>query len=1306
MRTSWGWALLSLWIATAAWADPGYYTKLDDWPSTRIAAREKLFAFEAEEAKLAKEPTEALSDWHSAGPFFAPKGQEAYQLAFGPEQAVDLTGPMDDGRGKQIPWVPRPDWQDGKVWDLPSGDHSATYLHRTVTVLKEREVPFFLGSDDSFEFFVDGQRLAGKLVPRGAAPNQDKVTVKLAAGEHSVLFKIVNLTGGYAFYFSTDIKPADIGAKRREELVRLVRRDFPEVAEEIDWETSDGIWAADWPAGRSDQLTARYAGATRGEAWQKKVAEQKTLADARQTYLASRKTDSARTDLDLVNVGNVKLAIADLTATYRERYPNGPRYAQQIAAAADEAARLVARAETADSAAVGPAVEAVAKLLALRREALLANPLLEFDKLLVVKRRGGIGLPQNWQGNSSIPTKGYDNEFAVLSLRHPDAPLQTLYKPDDDRFVGDLNLHWDGDRLLFSMPTKKSVWQVWELGLGGGEPALVTHDEQPDVQNFDGCYLPDGRVIYCSTAPFQGVPCVTGSDKVSLLYLLDRETGHVRQLTFDQDHSWDPTVMPNGRVVYTRWEYSDSPHYFTRILFQMNPDGTNQAEFYGSNSYWPNSMFYCRPVPGHATEVATIVSGHHGERRAGELLLLDPAKGRREAAGVVQRLLDRGKPVEPIIADQLVRDVWPKFLHPAPLSSKYFLVAGRLAEGEMNAIWLVDAFDNMVLVRAEPGYNLLEPVPVEKTPTPPVIPDKVDLSRTDATVYMADVYAGPGLAGVPRGTVKQLRVYSYHFAYNQMGGHINIGIDGPWDVHRILGTVPVHEDGSARFTVPANTPIAVQPLDARGRALQLMRSWMTAMPGEQLSCIGCHESQNSTPPSRYTIASTGEADAIRKWRGEPRGFSFPREVQPVLDRFCIECHDGRQAQPSLVDDGTVDARNFSKPYDALHAYVRRPGPESDYHLQIPGEFLADTSPLIQMLEKGHHGVALDVEGWDRLTTWIDLNVPCHGTWTEHKQIAGNYQDRRLAMQVAYTNQPVDLEQIVPTLIGWQSPPPRRTVTQPQPAPKIDGWPFQAGELERRTVDVGEGLTIELVRIPAGNYVMGRGDGPDDEGPPHPVTIDRSFWMATREITNAIYAQFDPDHDSAYISETNKDQTRRGVPVNGPQQPVVRVSWQDAEAFCEWLSEKAGLAFELPTEAQWEWACRAGTATPFWFGDVSTSFAPYANLADAQVMKLARANSPKWMPRIETVDDGAEVSRDVGSYEANPWGLYDMIGNVAEWTASPYGKYGGPLDDRLRVVRGGSWYDKPGTITASWRWRYAPWSGVYNVGFRPIAAAGE
>ena len=162
--------------------------------------------------------------------------------------------------------------------------------------------------------------------------------------------------------------------------------------------------------------------------------------------------------------------------------------------------------------------------------------------------------------------------------------------------------------------------------------------EEPDADNYDACYLPNGRILFCSTRCFQGVPCVGGGNTVANLFLMDADGGNTRQLCFDQDHNWCPTVLNNGRVLYSRWEYSDAPHYFTRLLFHMNPDGTGQMEYYASNSMWPNSMFYARPIPNHPTKIVAVISGHHGVPRMGELLMFDPARGRREATGVVQRI--------------------------------------------------------------------------------------------------------------------------------------------------------------------------------------------------------------------------------------------------------------------------------------------------------------------------------------------------------------------------------------------------------------------------------------------------------------------------------------------------------------------------------------------------------------------------------------------------------------------------------------------------------------------------------------------
>jgi len=225
--------------------------------------------------------------------------------------------------------------------------------------------------------------------------------------------------------------------------------------------------------------------------------------------------------------------------------------------------------------------------------------------------------------------------------------------------------------------------------------------------------------------------------------------------------------------------------------------------------------------------VAGIVTGHHGTHRSGRLLLVDPARGRHEADGVVQEIPGWGKKVEPIVADRIVDGVWPQLLHPLPLSEKYFLVAMKSTADSLWGIYLADVFDNLTLVTEVEDAALLQPIPVQPRLGVPVMADKIDPQRTDATVLLGDVYHGPGLAGVPRGQVKQLRVISYYWSSRGMGGLLgSIGMDGPWDIKRVLGTVPVESDGSAHFRIPANKPITLQPLDAEGKALQLKRTWI------------------------------------------------------------------------------------------------------------------------------------------------------------------------------------------------------------------------------------------------------------------------------------------------------------------------------------------------------------------------------------------------------------------------------------------------------------------------------------------------
>jgi formylglycine-generating enzyme required for sulfatase activity len=1150
------------------------------------------------------------------------------------------------------------------------------------------------------------------------------------------------------------------GGSKRDGLWTLLRRDFsdPESRRQMAWERQDNLWAQDWPFGTVGALAQRYAAATRapltGRARQQaaSAARAADLEAVRKLYYRSRHIDDAVRRWKDANLQSLRLAVEDLVQTHGARYPKGPEYLRRIAEI--QTAVADARKPGDQAADLERFADAVERFEALRTEALLANPLLDFDRLLLVKRKDAReikprpplrmpfpndpighlnGLPVNFQSTGVLRQIAFDNEIAVLSPVRPDGRLATLYRPQSPVYVGDLKLHFDAAKLLFSSIGSHDRFQIFEIGVDGAKLRQVTRGEEDDVDNYDACYLPDGRIVFGSSSCFQSVPCERRLDEVAVLHVMHSDGCGVRRVCFDQDHNFYPTMMDDGRILYTRWEYADIAHAFSARLFTMNPDGTQQKAYYASSGYWPNRIFYAKPVPGHATRFLGVISGHHGTARAGELVLFDVAQGRRQAEGVVQRIPGRGRKVEPVMVDGLVDGSWPKFLHPYPLSDKYFLASCQPAPQSRWGIYLVDVFDNMLLLHEEEGGVLFEPVPLRQTPRPRVIPDRVDLASREASVYLLDVYAGGGLQGVPRGTVKKLRLFTYHFNYYGTSGIEDyIGMDGPWDVRRVLGTVPVAEDGSAYFIVPANTPIAVQPLDAEGKALQLMRSWFTAMPGERVSCVGCHEDANRAPPARAG-ALAGAPSRIAPWHGPVRGFSWDREVQPVLDRYCVGCHDGREPAGGKTPPDLRRAAPRKMPasdapfppsFYALRRFVRSPGLEGDPRMLPVADYHADCSPLVKMLRKGHHNVQLNDEAWDRVVTWIDMNAPAYGTWLEiptacNNPTARQCHDRRIESLRRYGRVEGDPE-AVPAAKGQPvtpvMPPPEKATE----AVQLARWPFSADEAARRQagagaatrldVELAAGIKLQLLLIPAGEFLMGDGAGYPDEKPVCKVKIERPFWMGKCEVTNEQYACFDAGHQSGDQGKLWLRWSRGDFqPLNEPRQPVCRVSCDEAGAFCAWLSQRTGRRFTLPTEAQWEWACRAGTDTPLNYGPLGADSSAFANLADASLLRLCQGME-KVRPflAVDPVDDKHTVSAPVGSYRANAWGLSDMHGNVAEWTASAYLPYPFRADDPRhaardvrKAVRGGSWYDRADLARSGCRTSYWPWQRVFDVGFRVV-----
>ncbi|MBN2327070.1 MAG: SUMF1/EgtB/PvdO family nonheme iron enzyme [Candidatus Omnitrophica bacterium] len=1044
-------------------------------------------------------------------------------------------------------------------------------------------------------------------------------------------------------------------------------------------------------------------------------------------------------DVVRFNTGALKQAIEDLINVHGADYANGPEYLRRL----NKILKTIY--STPD--------EQLQQLRSLQRKALLDNPLLKTHKILLVKRTVDdmssfvkLGLPSNHECHSSLNRRGYINEIALLDASQSEIGVKTLFRPKNGGYVGDIDLHWNADKFLFTRSNNEN-WSIWEMNIDGSGLRQVG-DFPKDVDCMDPCYLPDGRIVFGSTASYQSVPCWHGQKWVCNLFLMDSDGSNVRQLCFDQDHDFHPSVLNNGQIVFNRWDYTGINHIFQRELMVMNPDGTGQRAVYGSNSWYPNSLYYPRALPGDPTKLVCIISGYHGVHRMGQLVILDTGKGWYKEDGIVKRISGRGESINPIIRDQLVDSDWPKFLYPYPISDKQFLVSCWENKNSTWKLCLADVYDNVVTIYEKPGAALFEPVLVIKHPIPPCIPDRVKLEQNDAVVYLSNVYRGSGLKGVPKDTIRSLRVFAYHFGYRGLAGPHKIGYGGPWEAMRILGTVPVEKDGSAIFHVPSNTPLSLQALDNEGKAVQLMRSWFTAMPGEYVSCIGCHENPSDAPEPVQSIAARLEPREISPWYGPARGFDFAREVQPVLNHYCVSCHNGKKDSiPDLRSEESIpeyrglkisslgvkrlhpkmseDTQGFIKyspAYDALLPYVRRVGIEDDVTMLIPGEYHADTSELVQMLQQGHKGVVLDPESWDRIVAWIDLNAPCHGTWGDVYPVPDGVGRRRRELQKQYGGPAADFERIPDLPVPLTG----RTALKQNNLPSsqninVEGWPFDKDEAERRqkknnpcefSLELAEGIILSMIFIPAGEFIMGEsGDNA------RKVSIDKPFWMGKYEITNQQYQLFDPHHDSRYYAKRHARSDDQGLSLNDPQQPVVRVSWRQAASFCAWLSKKTGVDFTLPTEEQWEYACSAGTASPLFYGTCDNDFSMWGNMADESFSHGYHRTGLQITGGVEHLDlqgaalsvrqynDGAIVTTNVGNYKPNPWGLYDMHGNASEWTLTPFAT---PISSHdsfkaHKTVKGGSFFDRPERSRTILRIGYPAWQRVFNVGFRVVCS---
>ena len=649
--------------------------------------------------------------------------------------------------------------------------------------------------------------------------------------------------------------------------------------------------------------------------------------------------------------------------------------------------------------------------------------------------------------------------LSVFELDGPFATIRTLLE-DPDGVIRNPDVCYDGTHILFAwkQSDREHDFDLFEMEVSTGQIRQLTSGL--GFADYEGVYLPNGDIVFNSTRCVQTVDC--WFTEVSNLYLCNRDGDYLRRVSFDQVHTNFPTVTEDGRVLYTRWDYNDRGQLFPQPLFQMFPDGTGQTEFYGNNSWFPTTILHARGIPG-TQKVLALATGHHSFQ-AGKLCIIDPALGRQENAGVQLIAPIRETPAERIDAYGQSGDL---FQYPYPLNKTEFLITyhpegwpqrGRPAQfyDPQFGIYWMNVDGDRELLASDPSISCNQPIPLVARTRPHQRPSMVDYRQDTGTFYMQDVYSGRALEGVSRGTIERIRVIALEYRAAGIGqlfgrgaggqGHPSTPIavgNGSWDVKVVLGEADVHADGSAFFEVPARTPVYFQTLDQNGHAVQTMRSWSTLQPGENFSCVGCHDNKNTSPPidARLTLAMQAGAQSLEPFYGPPRGFSFPQEIQPILDRHCIACHHDRsmvlrggsaadEAEPgnalqafSLLGTKNHDPhakRMWSDAYLNLTRYdlheeedvlpleemLALPWRGGDGYEQLsvrifrPHELVnwisaqsvptllppyhagAATSRLMAMLEEGHHDVQLSREEREKLACWIDLLVPYCGDYME------------------------------------------------------------------------------------------------------------------------------------------------------------------------------------------------------------------------------------------------------------------------------------------------------------------------------------
>ena len=841
--------------------------------------------------------------------------------------------------------------------------------------------------------------------------------------------------------------------------------------QEMDWVREDGIWGTDWRQVSFARAAQRYASQVQRPS--SLAGEIKRLARAvkgpadlkpvHERYIRARRYEQL-----LARVEDYKLK--ELRIMIRELCPS-----------ATKARSFIARLEEIEAQAAswtqGPPKRRVfarweKAVEDLRQQVVVTdNALMDFDEIVFVRR---------YTYNSNHYYTEYINSkwkpggnLCVLSLR--DGAVRELAPQLKGGVFERFDLSFDAKKVVFAWKcAAQEGYRIYEVNIDGTGLRQLTFPPQDEKEiqrsyrvfnhyhhgtdDMHPCYLPDGGIVFISTRCQYGILCDAPDDfTTTVLYRMDADGKNMQKISNSSVSEASPAILPDGRIMYTRWEYVDKGAVSVKCLWAVKPDGSASQEIYANDISLPPTFIYGRAIPQAVNKYVVMGTPHCPQNGVGTVIRLDmnkPIRTREPMTYLTPYVDIRAEPGFSFREcttgpDQQVEfGDWkhdssgrgPLFKDPYPLSEQYFLVAHKPAGPQWHdakgyGLYLLDERGNVQLIHRDPEMSCWLPYPLKARPLPDVPRMTVDnklAARNQAKCIVTDIYHG--LEGVEPGSIKYIRILEQiprpwasrrrweGDEYDQQ--HVVVTKDTHLGLKVQHGVVPVEKDGSAHFIVPAKANIFFQVLDKDYMALQTERTFVNYMPGETRSCIGCHETPEDAAPAanaKSVVLAVQRAPSLPGPQpGEKSGqrpLDYYTDVQPVLDKHCVECHSGDEPEGDMNLSGEL-TRQFNVSYEKLIP-ERRGGqgrkrglydlvgptigenhPKTGNVHYLPARSLGSyNSVLVSLLTKGrilpqdaelvdrakelgevHKELKLTLEERIRITNWVDTNGQYYGSY--------------------------------------------------------------------------------------------------------------------------------------------------------------------------------------------------------------------------------------------------------------------------------------------------------------------------------------